>query len=165
MFTSCNNDEFHILSPPGIYDYEGRLFCACFSRPQAGKPIPSGYISFLPVGHYKYHEVPLTWNEARKTCSLEGSHLAVLNSEAEARLLASIIPGDKIAWIGVHDFFQDGEWMTIFDQTTGSAGFNKWVPNEPNGGTNENCGVITKSDGKMGSYFCPKELTFICELD
>ncbi|PSN42391.1 hypothetical protein C0J52_21653, partial [Blattella germanica] len=79
-----------------------------------GKPIPEGYKAFFTLGYYKYHTTPKNWNEARETCISEGAHLAVVNSESEARLLASILPSDKFAWIGTHDFYQEGQWIRVW---------------------------------------------------
>ncbi|PSN42392.1 hypothetical protein C0J52_21652 [Blattella germanica] len=79
------------------------------------KSIPDGYISFPSVdGYYKYHTTAKNWNDARETCISEGAHLAVMNSETEARLLSSLLPANFFGWIGMHDLYQEGKWVTIF---------------------------------------------------
>jgi hypothetical protein len=45
---------------------------------------PADYELVPGVGYYKLHLPFKTWDEAVTTCLAEGSHLLVLNSEAEA---------------------------------------------------------------------------------
>ena len=58
-----------------------------------------------------------------ETCRLEGAHLLIVNSELEARAIQSMwrkfpkIFNDwrnDIAYIGVHDIYKEGEFVTIF---------------------------------------------------
>ena len=41
-------------------------------------------------GHYKLHTVANTWDEARRICLSEGSHLLVLNSAEEFTAVKSV---------------------------------------------------------------------------
>lgn len=50
------------------------------------------------------------------------------------------------------------------DQTLQEAGYNRWSPGEPNGGSTENCGVIFQN-GLLGNYFCSLPLPFFCEFE
>jgi hypothetical protein len=72
------------------------------------------------VGYYKVHSEPNTWHEARRICALEGGHLAIINSEAESKVLQSIFAPVaarlKVVWafIGFHDRYSEGQYLTIF---------------------------------------------------
>ncbi|PSN46950.1 hypothetical protein C0J52_12567 [Blattella germanica] len=84
-----------------------------------------GY-EFIPgLGYYKLHAVLKTWFEARDICAQEGAHLPVINSDREANALLHFwTPHPKIAnlydwrndwaFIGFHDQFVEGEYVTIF---------------------------------------------------
>ena len=65
----------------------------------------------------------MNWFQARRVCEQEGAHLAIFNSEAEAKaLLRFWIPFPKIfsdwrndwAHIGLHDQYSEGNFVTIF---------------------------------------------------
>jgi hypothetical protein len=60
--------------------------------------------------------------------------------------------------VGKHNIF------LFADQTLEDAGYNKWFPGEPNGGTTENCGVINRNT-LLGNFFCPLPLPFFCEFE
>jgi len=69
------------------------------------------------------HTVAEKWNDARKICIEEGTHLLILNSGAEMDAVTSIwskhpnITGDvhsNYLYAGVHDRFNEGEYITIF---------------------------------------------------
>jgi hypothetical protein len=77
------------------------------------------------MGYYKLHTTPRTWDEAWRRCAEEGAHLAIINSEAEARLLQLLfsrqpkITGSNhndYAFLGVHDILIEGQFMTIFGE-------------------------------------------------
>ena len=85
---------------------------------------PGPDYELLPgLGYYKFHTVGKTWFEARKICEQEGTHLAVLNSETEAKALRKFwIPHPKLyddwrniwAYVGIHDHYSEGNYVTIF---------------------------------------------------
>ncbi|KAJ9600647.1 hypothetical protein L9F63_026216, partial [Diploptera punctata] len=107
---------------------------------------PAGYIHLPKYGYYKYHPQKVTWLLAYSVCVSEGSRLVVLNSEGEAKSIAAKwnLP-DSWAWIGIHDLFEEGVYVTIYNQTLKEAGYDKIQPGELNGGTSENCGGMTKN--------------------
>ncbi|XP_060810814.1 macrophage mannose receptor 1 [Amyelois transitella] len=128
---------------------------------------------------YKVSEIAYTWNEAYAECGKEGSHLVVLNSEAEDQIVwnllkqAPFVPDAK-----AHFFFFAGfrarksnddkprVFRTIFNQTLEEAGFAQWSENEPNNALNsEECGSIFKNDGKLNDLDCSHTFAFICEKE
>ena len=73
------------------------------------------YKELLP-GHYYYlHNVELTWVEAAQFCSAQGSHLLILNSQEEANAIVRFVEDGKNTayWIGAHDMYKEGEFITI----------------------------------------------------
>ncbi|KAJ9593481.1 hypothetical protein L9F63_014966 [Diploptera punctata] len=131
---------------------------------QTKKPEIKGYVHLSGYGYYKYHSSPRTWIQAWDICKSEGGHLAVPNSEEEAKFIGKI-PATSYNWayIGIHDLFKEGKYITVHDETLIEAGFNKWLAPNPNGGTNENCGVIFPT-GELGDDSCSHVITFFCEI-
>ncbi|PSN42397.1 Hemolymph lipopolysaccharide-binding protein, partial [Blattella germanica] len=126
---------------------------------------PSDYKQRVPGEYYKYHSETKTWFEAWATCENEGGHLAVLRSDEQAKYVGAL-GGEGFDWafIGFQDMFQEGNFITLFDETLEEAGYNKWPNSDPNGGTSENCGVIFPN-GLLGDYKCQNPRTFICQID
>ncbi|KAK7871675.1 hypothetical protein R5R35_009041 [Gryllus longicercus] len=87
---------------------------------------PFGYERVPGVGWYRLHLTPLTWEEARLACEAEGAHLAVLNSQEEAKALKNIFAKERsselYAFVGFSDL-KDGRYLTIFGETLHEAGF------------------------------------------
>ncbi|XP_069691016.1 hemolymph lipopolysaccharide-binding protein-like [Periplaneta americana] len=134
----------------------------------------SHYELVTGLGYYKFHATPKNWFQARKICIQEGADLAVLNSETEARSLILIwreYPKifddwkEDNAFIGIHDNYKEGEFVTVLNQSLNSTGFQKWHPNEPNGGTGENCGCLHKPEGTLADVSCSLALPFFCERE
>lgn len=48
--------------------------------------VNQGYSCTSGIGWHKLYLSNLTWNEARKSCRKDGAHLAILNSETEAKV-------------------------------------------------------------------------------
>ncbi|PSN47172.1 hypothetical protein C0J52_14726 [Blattella germanica] len=124
------------------------------------------------LGIYKIHNVKKNWTLAKEVCEHEGSHLMIINSEREVQSLDNLIENNnnscdnKIFWIGIHDQYLEGEYITIFNETLESIGFSSWYPGDPDGSTNYNCGYYRYEstykkglrDGRCSSHLC-----FICE--
>jgi hypothetical protein len=74
------------------------------------------------VGYYKIHSELKTWQEARQICAQEGGHLAIINSEEESGVLRSVFApvAAKLkgvwaySYIGFHDLYNEGQYLTIF---------------------------------------------------
>jgi len=86
-------------------------------KPQPTKIIPAGYRKFSEAHYFGAYMEPITWVEARNVCDKEGAHLAVINSEAEAKFVASLWTSSwDWAFIGTHDFYVEGEYVTIYSK-------------------------------------------------
>ena len=82
-----------------------------------------GYQLIYGFGYYKLNRKRLSWGDAVEACRRDGTHLLILNSDAEARLvgqhmrLSSVTGHD--CWTGVHDIFKEGHYITIFSKYHG----------------------------------------------
>lgn len=135
-----------------------------------------GYELHRGVGYYKLHSELKTWHEARQICAQEGGHLAIINSEEESKVLQSIFAPAaaklRVVWafIGFHDLYIEGQYLTVFDEPLSSTGFYRWYPSQPNnaGGSatlpGEDCGAM-HTNGGLNDYGCNVKVPFICEQE
>ena len=69
------------------------------------------------VGYYKIHPELKNWHDALKTCELEGAHLLIVDSKEEIvavdALAVNSSTGRALYWIGIHDLFKEGDYVTI----------------------------------------------------
>lgn len=129
---------------------------------------------------YKIPPRVASWNEAYAECRAEGSHLVVLNSEAERAVVQQIMrDAPKLEQAKWPWFFYAGFrankpaianetliFKTIFNETLEEAGFAEWSPNEPNNAlSNEFCGTLFANDGKLNDVDCSHLFAFICEKE
>ncbi|XP_021924721.1 hemolymph lipopolysaccharide-binding protein-like isoform X2 [Zootermopsis nevadensis] len=141
--------------------------------PRAGP----GYELRNGLGYYKVHSEPRNWQEARKICAEEGAHLAIINSEEESKAVQSmfvpVAEKAKTVWafIGFHDLYTEGQYLTIFDEPLNSTGFYRWAgTNQPDnyGGNStypgEDCGSI-HTNGGINDLACQAKVPFICEQE
>ena len=92
--------------------------CSLFTEPplRAGP----GYELHRGVGYYKIHSELKNWQEAREICEQEGGHLAIINSEEESKVLQEIFAPvaanlkEVYVFIGFHDLYKEGQFLTIF---------------------------------------------------
>jgi hypothetical protein len=74
------------------------------------------------VTRYSFYTTGRNWDEARRICDQEGGNLVVINSEAEFGVLQSLfelapivsdVNRNEWAFVGLHDRFIEGEWLTV----------------------------------------------------
>lgn len=71
---------------------------------------------------------------------------------------------DKV-FIGIHDMFDEGEWVTVLDDSISTAGFTGWSDRwygQPDNYGGQNCGTLL-DDGDLDDEKCSKKLAFICK--
>ncbi|XP_015513492.1 hemolymph lipopolysaccharide-binding protein isoform X1 [Neodiprion lecontei] len=129
--------------------------------------------TYLPgFGAYKVHPRAASWNKGRKTCEAEGGHLVILNSRAEANKVGELfkkaeqVTGTlypELFSVGIHDFYEEGHFVTIHGQTLEKAGFNEWADGEPNNLSDESCGAMYH-DARLLDVNCGILYGFVCEL-
>ncbi|XP_072938030.1 C-type mannose receptor 2-like [Epargyreus clarus] len=116
---------------------------------------------------YKIHSRATTWHDAFMTCSAEGGHLVVINSNKEYNSLVCLLKTypevkDNV-FVGIIDYDKSGQWTTIHGDDLDESGFEKWYPNEPNHlGNNEFCGSFIGLGGYNDAP-CDAKLPFVCE--
>uniref|UniRef100_A0A2A4JYM8 C-type lectin domain-containing protein n=1 Tax=Heliothis virescens TaxID=7102 RepID=A0A2A4JYM8_HELVI len=117
---------------------------------------------------YKLHTTPLSWSNAYGVCTIEQSHLAVINSQMEADYLASLVasaPAPKVEGnymrgiyhLGFHNKFNEG-WRTIKDTPIQEELW--WGDYEPVG--KNQCGAMF-FNGRLNNINCETRSLFICE--
>ncbi|XP_048003670.1 C-type mannose receptor 2-like [Leguminivora glycinivorella] len=113
---------------------------------------------------HKIHPQFVSWQAAYAMCDREGSYLAIVNSEYEARTLARMI---KTEWIWAHlgfSYWREGLWVTVHGETITEAGYDEWAPGEPNDANVERCGCIAADIPKFVDIDCLDHARpFICE--
>ncbi|XP_049948981.1 hemolymph lipopolysaccharide-binding protein-like isoform X2 [Schistocerca serialis cubense] len=134
--------------------------------------VGADYKFFRNVGYYKLHTEKMNWENARRTCAKEGAHLAIVNSVAEENAIREVMRAHSsdnfAAFIGFHDIFKEGEYVTVLGEPLKSSGHVRWGKGEPNNGMfpgspeGEDCGNIY-ADGAINDYRCTQELPFVCE--
>ncbi|XP_076223817.1 hemolymph lipopolysaccharide-binding protein-like [Nomia melanderi] len=137
---------------------------------QAGPHAKVGYIITHGVGAHKLYPKKIKWNAARQACLNDGGHLAVVNSLAEERVLVNLLQSANFveAWVGIHDQFEEGDWITLSGESLERAGYDKWSnlwPNEPdNLNGNQNCGTLRK-EAAYDDVDCNLHHPYICEIE
>uniref|UniRef100_A0A8C7JYM6 C-type lectin domain family 4 member M-like n=1 Tax=Oncorhynchus kisutch TaxID=8019 RepID=A0A8C7JYM6_ONCKI len=103
--------------------------------------------------------VSKTWEESRQDCLNRGGDLVIIQSREE----------QVMSWIGLTDEAREGLWTwvdntqltTIFRFLNTSVEY--WHPDEPNGGREENCGMIQMNYDAWNDTSCSAALPWICE--
>ncbi|RVE40790.1 hypothetical protein evm_014558 [Chilo suppressalis] len=126
---------------------------------------------------YKFHTTGHNWRRAYMTCMAEGGYLAIINSAAEAQIMANIFakyPSSKItaahkdiAAIGFYSWGEHGNWYTVQGESLQKAGYSTFENGQPdNHKAYENgslCGGVFRS-GHLDDVWCNSaSFPFICE--
>ncbi|CAH2038130.1 unnamed protein product, partial [Iphiclides podalirius] len=115
---------------------------------------------------YKFHTLPRTWSRASMVCAAEGGHLVVINSDREAQVVKEIFAkhSGELAYAGIYDWNEHGEWLTVHGQTLAEAGYSKFSGGEPNNGSasGEFCVGVYKT-ALFNDVPCESKNAFICE--
>ncbi|XP_029665635.1 hemolymph lipopolysaccharide-binding protein-like isoform X1 [Formica exsecta] len=130
------------------------------------------YLITPGIAAHKLHIRKLTWNKARKACIQEGGHLAIINSNSEEKILIRILEENKAseAWLGIHEFYEEGGWNTIMDESLEATGYSKWtkmyredvkVPDDNDG--SQHCGSLVVNGG-LDNRDCNDVYAFFCEI-
>ncbi|PSN55224.1 Hemolymph lipopolysaccharide-binding protein [Blattella germanica] len=131
-----------------------------------------GYSRVARFGYYKVHRDHKNWLDALKECEKEGAHLLILNSKEEALEMKKLLKQSRTErfwhWIGVHDYYKEGMYITIFNQPLSTVGFQEWYSGQPDGGDKQNCIYLQFSKSTefgMGDVDCNGRGPYICEKE
>nr|AAD09286.1 putative lectin [Hyphantria cunea] len=139
-----------------------------------GTPDPDYHFETQTNTCYKFHTKARNFERAHMVCSSEGAHLAIINSEEEAKVIAQIFarypkekvvgsPHPDIAVIGYKYWDLNLEWTTIQGQPIQKAGYAKFAPGQPDNFKNhEYCGTVFRT-GLLNDGDCDVKYPFICE--
>lgn len=123
------------------------------------------------IGVHKLHKRKVNWNKARKSCMDEGANLAILNSKLEETTLLTWMRSEGVerVWLGVHDQFEEGDWVILSGESLDAVGYEHWSnspwPNQPdNYGGRQNCAVLIKEEG-MDDVECELLHAYMCEIN
>uniref|UniRef100_A0A1V1FT38 Putative LPSBP4 n=1 Tax=Reticulitermes speratus TaxID=60591 RepID=A0A1V1FT38_9NEOP len=130
--------------------------------------LAKGYKLYSDMGYYKVYNISSKWGQSWRRCEDDGAHLLIINSEAEAnvaRKFASNYPSVYAFYIGFHDFFLEGQYVTIHGQSLKAAGYSKWGSGQPDNYRGaENCGAMRR-DATLADIHCSSTSWFICERE
>ena len=85
--------------------------------------------------------------------------LASFKNEKE-QLEIKVSSSTEFYWIGLTDKEEEGKW--VWSDGSNNV-WKNWRGNEPNGGTAENC-VVISHDGKGIDVSCSKPRFFVCKI-
>ncbi|KAF0309373.1 Low affinity immunoglobulin epsilon Fc receptor [Amphibalanus amphitrite] len=125
-----------------------------------GDRCPSGWMGMDDFCYY-YVSTTLSWDDAESHCAAlaPGAHLApVVNMETYRVIHHGNSLAETWVWVGVTDALVDGEWKSADNSP---ANFT-WLAGEPNGGSGENCLLMSKDGG--GDAICTELHDFFCGL-
>ncbi|XP_076618754.1 hemolymph lipopolysaccharide-binding protein-like [Colletes latitarsis] len=143
----------------------------CNNRCCQNLPIRDDYTVTPNVGAHKLIRRLMPWNAARNYCLKEGGHLVIVNSVAEEAILLNIMRYENLwdLWTGVHNRFDDRDWVTLAGESVESAGYAHWRSGEPNNaGGNEHCATMRRNvrdDFGMDDRDCGIWYQFVCEIE
>ncbi|KAK7066816.1 galactose binding [Halocaridina rubra] len=121
----------------------------------------SDYGSYARVGKKAYMYIDYGENIwwAQTGCGYTNGKVAVPMNAEENENIISMSPANNV-WILVDDSAVENQWV---NKVTGqTVNYTNWHPAEPNGGTNENCVVLTQSR-RWGDYPCSLKFSYVCE--
>jgi hypothetical protein len=110
---------------------------------------------------YAIISTPMTWSEAQSACNALGMDFATFPSQATATEVHSqVVAALNISgyWIGATDSALEGAWRWTSGQ---SLLYGNWTSGEPNGGTIENC-LLVSSSGQWVDQSCQTSFPALC---
>ncbi|XP_043249688.1 hemolymph lipopolysaccharide-binding protein-like [Colletes gigas] len=167
---TMNGQNNYQASQQTFYGEEASSSCEKCNRSCTNVLRRTDYVITPGIGAHKLHTRKQMWNVARKSCMEEGGYLAIPNSLAEEAILLKWMQATKVdrAWLGIHDLFEEGDWVTITGESLERSGYDKWTPAIPgdpdNAGGNQNCAALVGEHGGMDDIQCGDSFFYFCEI-
>lgn len=99
------------------------------------------------------------WSNAEAACVAQGGHLASAASVAENTTLLALTTGGSLYWFGYADSAVEGSWVW---SDGASSTYTNWS-GEPNGGTAQDCAMVSQADGAWSDESCSDKNVTVCE--
>ncbi|XP_072347413.1 asialoglycoprotein receptor 2-like isoform X2 [Scyliorhinus torazame] len=134
---------------------------ALFKRKECScRQCPPNWHSFNQACYYFSNQTG-TWQFAKQQCSMDHSHLLVINSTEEQNFITEEA-NNTMYWIGLRDT-SGGNWTWVDDTICRSSSM-FWTAGEPNNwnGNTEDC-VHIEDEGRWNDNQCSANLSWICE--
>ncbi|KAJ9577367.1 hypothetical protein L9F63_006047 [Diploptera punctata] len=133
---------------------------------------PAGYKLLPQLGYYKVIVDAKPWQDALEDCEKQGAHLLILNSENEAQQIIDLIvqqgSTERELWVGLHDQFQNRNYVTVFNESLRATGYIKWYPGDPWGNKDQNC-ISFRYESRLRyglrDWGCSLLYQYICEQE
>ncbi|XP_016075153.1 PREDICTED: C-type lectin domain family 17, member A [Miniopterus natalensis] len=119
---------------------------------------PEGWLPFEGKCYY-FSTNTKSWDEARKFCQENYSHLVIISSIAEQNFVSKAHRSPRVHWLGLSDREHEGKWKWL-DGSPVTLSF--WEPEEPNNVNDEDCVSMNKG-GTWNDLSCNKATYWICE--
>ncbi|KAM9214380.1 uncharacterized protein RG961_012868 [Leptosomus discolor] len=121
---------------------------------------PDGWQQFAKTCYF-FSTTTKPWLAAKDFCIQFGAHLAIVNTKQENKFLASQIMQNEVAWLGLTDRHQEGNWQWV-DGSSLTRAF--WGNGEPNnvGQDGEDCATL-HPNGFWNDALCSNAETWVCE--
>ncbi|KAF0886675.1 CL17A protein, partial [Crocuta crocuta] len=155
-------DRVRTQTNQSLVELRGLLDCTKITCPEGWLPFEGKCYYFSPNTK--------SWDEARKFCQENYSHLVIISSFAEQKFLAKAHGSPRIYWLGLNDKDREGDWRWLdgspvtLRQVLRTLGVSAcfWEPEEPNNINNEDCASMNKG-GTWNDLSCDKTTYWICE--
>ncbi|XP_015422979.1 PREDICTED: C-type lectin domain family 17, member A isoform X2 [Myotis davidii] len=134
-----------------LMELRGLLDCARVTCPEGWLPFKGKCYYFSPNTK--------SWDEARKFCQENYSHLVIISSMDEQNFVVKAHGSPRVYWLGLSDREQEGDWKWL-DGSPVTLSF--WEPEEPNNLNDEDCVSMTRQ-GTWNDLSCNKATYWICE--
>lgn len=77
-------------------------------------------------------------------------------------IVNSTYPADQFIFVGIHSFYGNHDWESIFDTPLESTGFSQWTNNVPS--KPGHCGALDKKNGLLTNPDCLTPHPFVCKI-
>ncbi|XP_014717157.1 C-type lectin domain family 17, member A isoform X1 [Equus asinus] len=119
---------------------------------------PEGWLPFEGKCYY-FSPSTKAWEEARKFCQENYSHLLIISNSAEQNFVTKAHGSPRVYWLGLSDRDREGDWRWL-DGSPVTLSF--WGPEEPNNLHDEDCASMNQG-GTWNDLSCDITTYWICE--
>lgn len=121
---------------------------------------PKGWLLFEGKCYY-FSPSTKSWDEARKFCQENYSHLVIISNIEEQDFVSKAHRSPRVYWLGLTDRDHEGVWKWL-DGSPLTLSF--WDPKEPNNMFGEDCASMNKG-GTWNDLSCNTITYWICERE